>query len=187
MKRADIARTVLGMEILIDTREQDTERARRRAEAFEIPTARAMLDFGDYTYQCTFPDGSTLHDLSGRVRPLCAVERKMHLDELAQCFTRGRERFTAEFERAAHADAPIWLLIENGSWEAILRRAYRTQMAPASLMGSILAFSERYGAHVVFCQEYTTPILIREILKRDLRERLERGEFDSHARMDQIT
>lgn len=177
MKRAEIARVIAGAQIIIDTREQDTERARRRARAFEMPTARATLDFGDYTYNCTFPDGSILHDLSGRVRPLCAVERKMNLDEVAMCFTSGRERFTAEFERALAAGAPIWLLIENGSWEAVLRGAYRSRITPASLMGSLVAFSRRYDAHILFCQEATTPILIKAILLRDLRDRLEGGEF----------
>lgn len=178
MKRADIARMVAGIEILVDTREQDTERARRRLRAFECPVERCPLDFGDYTYQATFPDGSTLHDLSGRVTPLCAVERKMDLDELAQCFTRSRERFTAEFERATAAGASIWLLVENGSWEAVMRGRYRSHVSPVSMVGSLIAFSRRYNAHIVFCSEYTTPILIREILRRDLRERLEGGWFE---------
>lgn len=177
MKQAEIARVIAGAQIIIDTREQDTDRARRRARAFEMPTARATLDFGDYTYNCTFPDGSTLHDLSGRVRPLCAVERKMNLDEIAMCCTTGRERFTAEFERARDVGASMYLLIENGSWEAILRGAYRSRITPASFMGSLIAFSRRYGVHVMFCQEATTPMLIRAILLRDLRERLEEGEF----------
>lgn len=165
------------MEILVDTREQDTERARRRYEAFECPVQRATLDYGDYTYQVTFPDGHVLHDLSGRVTPLCMIERKMNLDELAACFTRGRERFTAEFERAQEAGADIWLLVENGNYEGILRGAYRTHVTPASFMGSLLAFSVRYGVHVVFCSEWTTAIMIREILRHDLKSRLERGEI----------
>lgn len=177
MTHAEIARMVLSMEILIDTREQDTERFRRRIKAFECPVKRATLDFGDYTYNATFPDGTQLVDLSGRVVPKCSIERKMDLDELAQCFTHGRERFTAEFERATAHGADFWLLVENGNYDGVLRGMYRSHIQPSAFLGSILAFTMRYNAHVVFCSEFSTARIIRDILRMDLRERLERGEF----------
>jgi hypothetical protein len=36
----------------------------------------------------------------------------------------------------------------------------------------------RYDLQVIFCKEDTSPTLIREILYRDLKERLTKGEFD---------
>ena len=36
----------------------------------------------------------------------------------------------------------------------------------------------RYNMNVIFCKEETSGRLIKEILFRDLKERLERGEFD---------
>ena len=187
LTRAQITRMVLGMTVLVDTREQDTDRARRRLDALEHPIERATLDYGDYAYNCTFPDGSCLLDLSGRVFPPCVIERKMNLDELAQCLCRGRERFTAEFERAKEHGADIWLLVENGSMDGILRSSYRTKIAPAAFLGSVLALQRRYGVHLVFCSEYSTPTIIRSILRADLRELLEKGWYNdaTNTRMDQ--
>lgn len=42
---------------------------------------------------------------------------------------------------------------------------------------SVVAFMVRFNLNVIFCKEETSGDLIREILYRDLKERLERGEF----------
>ena len=70
-----------SFEILVDTREQDTERAHKRYASFGVPIRRAALNYGDYTYNATLPDGKQIHDISQTVIPVCAVERKMNLDE----------------------------------------------------------------------------------------------------------
>jgi len=92
-----------SMEILIDTREQPTERARKRYERFGCPYRRATLSYGDYACNAVLPGGEAIYDPKKTVEPLCVVERKMSLDELAACFCKGRQRFTNEFERAAAA------------------------------------------------------------------------------------
>ena len=98
--------------VLVDTREQDTVLFRKRMKALGLPYVRHKLDFGDYS--CfVLADGAEL-DLSASF----AIERKMNLDELAQCYTRGRKRFEREFERAKAAGARIYLLIEDASWES---------------------------------------------------------------------
>lgn len=163
--------------VLVDTREQDTARSRRRFRAMGAPVLRATLDFGDYAATATLPGGRPLLDLSSRVRPLCVIERKMDLDELAMCLTRGRDRFRREMERAKDAGATVWLLVENGNWEALLAGRYRSRFQPKAYLGSLVAWSVRYGMRVLFCDELTAPILIREILYRDLKERLLSGEF----------
>jgi hypothetical protein len=106
-----------------------------------------------------------------------AIERKMNLDELAGCFGEGRERFEREFRRASEAGAQMWLLVEGGSWEGIYDHRYRSRMIPASLAGSIFAFCERYDLRLIFCSERTTGRIIRGILERNLKDRLEGGEF----------
>ena len=40
-------------EILVDSREQDTERARKRYSSFGVPYRRATLSYGDYAYNAT--------------------------------------------------------------------------------------------------------------------------------------
>lgn len=42
---------------------------------------------------------------------------------------------------------------------------------------SVIAFMVRYNLNIIFCKEETSGDLIKEILYRDLKERLERGEF----------
>ena len=177
MRPCEIERVLESVTILIDTREQATERSRRRAKALGAPVSRAVLDYGDYAMNAVLPDGTEIYDTSQRISPTCAVERKMHLDELAECFTRGRARFEREMQRAKAAGSGIWLLVENASWEALLNGRYRSKLPAKSLLASVTAWAMRYGLHLVFCDEFTTPILIREILYRDLKERLTNGEY----------
>lgn len=166
-----------SMEILVDSREQPTERARKRYERFDCPYRRATLSYGDYAYNARLPDGSMIYDAESTVSPHCVVERKMDLDELAACFCKGRKRFTREFERATEAGARIYLITENASWENLLNGKYRTRMRAAAFKASVIAFMVRYNLNVSFCKEETSGELIKEILFRDLKERLERGEF----------
>ena len=107
-------------QIIADTREQNTNQAAERFKSFGFPVQRATLSYGDYCGNILLPNGKWLLDVSSTVNPMCVVVRKMSLDELASCFTSGRNRFRKEFERAAESGAKIYLLTENGSWEGIM-------------------------------------------------------------------
>lgn len=155
------------MQLLVDTREQPTEQFTRRMETAALPYKRRKLNAGDYSCICPLPDGSEL-DLSGEV----VIERKMSIDELAMCFGTERKRFTAEFDRALEAGTKVYLLVEGATWEKILAHKYRSKLNEKALLASILAFGARYNAPVIFCQKETTGRLIREILVRELKERL---------------
>lgn len=174
--RFAIEDSLASMTILHDTREQQTDRARRRYAAFGVPTEAAVLDYGDYTYQAQLPDGRLVYDTSGRIEPICAVERKMNLDELAACFTRERKRFEAEMIRCKDHGGRMFLLVENATWENLLLGRYRSKFAPEAYLASIVAWTIRYDLQVIFCTQDSSPRLIREILYRDLKERLERGD-----------
>ena len=50
MTPIEMERILDSMTILRDTREQNTARARRRYKAFGLPCKKAVLDYGDYTY-----------------------------------------------------------------------------------------------------------------------------------------
>lgn len=173
----DQRKALENMEVLVDTREQPTERSKKRYKSFGVPYRRATLTFGDYTYSTTI-NGKPLYESGKPITPrFCAVERKMDVDELAQCMTRSRDRFKAEFERARNAGARIYLVVENGSWECIRSGAYRTRVKPRAFLASCMAFMIRYNAQIIFCREESTGQLIKEILYRDLKERLENGEL----------
>lgn len=171
-------RAVLNtFKILVDNREQRTERAKRRYQSFGVPWAHATLNYGDYTYNAVLPNGKHIQDVSETLFPSCVVERKQNLDEMAQCFTRGRDRFKREFERAAEHGCRIYLLCENSTWENLLNGAYRSQLHPNAFKASVIAWTIRYNANLIFCKEETSGQIIKEILYRDLKERLERGEY----------
>ena len=170
MTNFEIDRCLESMVLLVDTREQPTERMKRRLETTGLPYVRQKLDAGDYSCRCTMPCGKEL-DFSSRV----AVERKMNLDELCLCFGRERPRFEREFERAAGRGCRIYLLVEGGSWEKAYAGRYRSLLSPKALVASLEAFRARYGMQLDFCKEETTGKLIREILYRELKEYLQGG------------
>jgi hypothetical protein len=101
----------------------------------------------------------------------------MNLDELANCLGKQRDRFEREFIRAREAGAKVILLVENASWENLINGKYRSLMNPKAYLASIAAWTIRYDLGLIFCKEETSGVLIKELLYRDLKERLESGEL----------
>lgn len=163
-----------SMSILIDNREKPSERARKRYKAFDCPYSRATLNYGDYTYNFTLPGGNKLFNdetICGDV----VIERKMNLEELSSCFCQQRSRFSKEFKRASEHGAKIYLLTENATWENLINGRYKTKFNQKAFLASITTFMARYNISIIFCKEETSGKLIKEILYRELKERLERG------------
>lgn len=156
--------------ILVDTREQATARAKKRYQAFKQYERRA-LKFGDYSIETSAPNGEKIN-----LENAVSIERKMHLDELCNCFCQGRERFEREFLRAKSAGAHIYLLIENNSLDDAYNGKYRSRMNPSALTASIFAWCIRYEIVPVFISAEKSGIAIRDILMRELKERLESYE-----------
>ena len=163
MHPVEVKRQLSGLVCLVDTREQDTPRARRRLDGIGLPIERTALLFGDYSARCGALD----------LRNAVSIERKMDLDEIANCYCRDRPRFEREFERARTAGAKVYLLVENGSWEQAYTGRYRSRMRPEALVASITAWLARYNCQLLFCREETSGKLIRDILFREMKERLE--------------
>jgi len=153
------------MSVIVDTREQDTPQSRRRYKAIGVPVLRRKLDYGDYTAAFTLPDGSEFV-----LDKIAVIERKMHLDELEQCFTKGRKRFAAEFDRAKEAGATVYLLIENATWDSAYLGSYKSHMAPQAMTASMLAWSARYGCRIIMVSERFSGRMIHDILLREARE-----------------
>lgn len=164
-----------SMQILVDTREQPSKRAEKRYRSFQCPYERRKLEYGDYTYNFQLPDQSWYYPEDEQIQPAVAIERKMNLDELAMCFTKDRKRFEAEFERAKEAGAKIYLLVENASYENLYNGKYRSLFNPAAYTASVWAWAARYDLIPVFCKEETSGKIIKDILYRELKERLEKS------------
>ena len=177
MEIFDQKEVLKSFSVIADTREQPTDKSRRRYASMGVPVERATLDFGDYTWNAVLPDGRPIYDTENRIQPTITIERKESLDELAQCFTRSRDRFRREFQRAADHQARIFLIVENASFEKLVNGRYRSRFNPNAFLASVTAYTVRYNMNLLFCKEDTSGRLIKEILYRDLKERLERGEF----------
>lgn len=177
MERLEIEACLDSMSVFVDTREQPSVRAKRRYADFGCPWERRKLDYGDYTYNFILPNGRLLWLPSDEIKPSVSIERKMGLEELSTCFTRDRKRFEAEFERAVLNNATVYLLVENATWENLINGKYDTRFNPKAFLASLTAYMARYNIKPVFCKAETSGKLIKEILYRELKERLEHGEY----------
>lgn len=167
-----------SMVVLVDRREQPTARAKKRYESFETPYRKATLSYGDYAYNVLLPDGKWLFDEDKTLTPFMAIERKMNLDELAGCFTHSRDRFKREFQRAKDNGARIFLLVENASWENLMSGHYSSKFNQKAFFASMCSWLIRYDIQLVFCKEDTSGKIIKELLYRDLKHRIESGLMD---------
>lgn len=168
-----------SLTIIVDTREQSTERARKRYQSFGVPYKRAALNYGDYAYTAQLPSGKWLYEDNKVISAPMVIERKMNLDELAQCFTRDRDRFEREFLRAKANNARVFLLVENSTWENLINGKYRSKFNAKAYLASLCAWIVRYDLQLIFCKEETSGKIIKEFLYRDLKERIDRGEYDT--------
>ena len=101
----------------------------------------------------------------------------MSLTELSGCFCQGRDRFQREFEREREKNASVWLLVEDATWEKLLSGRYQTKFKPNAFLASITAWSIRYDLKLIMCRHEVSGQMIREILYREFKERLERGDY----------
>ena len=69
------------------------------------------------------------------------------------------------------------MLIENASWEKVISGKYRSKMSPNALMASMTAWMARYDTQIVMCDEIISSVMIREILFREVKERLAEVEY----------
>ena len=168
MNHFDVEQSLQNMVILADTREHPNAAYRKRIKQMGVPVESVALSYGDYSCRTVLPDG-TDYTMTDKV----AVERKMSLDEVCGNFGRNRKRFIAEFERAKADGARVYLLIEGASWTDIFAGKYRSRYSAKSLFASIIAWIARYGSVPIFCQADETGKIIAEIMKRELKERLE--------------
>jgi hypothetical protein len=100
----------------------------------------------------------------------------MSLDELCMCYGRDRRRFEREFERAKKLNAKIYLLIENATMENALNGKYKSKLNKNAFTASLFAWLARYDCQLIFCKAESTPRVIREIIYREIKERLEQED-----------
>lgn len=130
--------------VVVDTREQlpflfDT------VKPLPGEVVKATLTTGDYSIQ-------------GLEKQVC-VERKSHSDLFGSCGS-GRDRFEREFQRMAEMEYAA-LVIEQ-DWKTMFTRPAVVRMpapddpgysgmAPESVLGTLIAWSQRYRVHIWAC------------------------------------
>lgn len=177
MSPIEIEECLESMIVLADTREQPSARSEQRLSSLGVPYRRQKLNYGDYTYSFTLPDGKELFASDVPVNGHAVIERKMNLEELSQCFCQSRDRFTREFQRATDQGASIYLMVEDGNWEKLIHGRYKTKFNSKAYLASAVAWMARYKTQFIFCQHEISGQLIKEILYRELKERLESGFY----------
>jgi len=177
MNPVEIENCLDTMIVLVDTREQPSERSAQRLNSLGVPYRRQTLSYGDYTYDFVLPNGKELFGPEETANGHVVIERKMNLEELSGCFCQSRARFKKEFEKAINNKASTYLLIEDGNWEKLMHGRYKTKFNSKAFLGSVTAWMARYNTHIIFCQHEISGQLIKEILYRELKERLENGFY----------
>lgn len=137
-----MAQGIEPLTVLVDTREQTPW-----SFGPGVVTLRASLPSGDYS----------LPGLTDKF----ALERKS-LADLVGSLTSGRDRFMREMERLALFDFAA--IVVEGSLENVIRKEYRSEASPSSIMGSCAMIHARYGVPTIWCSTRACAILYAEKL-----------------------
>jgi ERCC4-type nuclease len=132
--------------ILIDTREQDLHIA-KQLDIYGIKYERKKLDFGDYSFVA---DGKSYE------RQI-VIERKGSIDELIGNFTKGRDRFRREFERAKGCKV---ILMVEASVEQLEKGQYRSRMSPKDLKSFLSTWRNKFQLDLQFVEKSHSCVFI---------------------------
>ena len=134
------------MTILVDTREKDSKHITDWFDKKKIPYKSKALSNGDYSF--FIPANPALNiDRDLYFDQEIAIERKGGLDELSGNFTQHRTRFEEEM---ATYPGKMYLLIENASYDNIIKGNYQTKFSAKAFLGSLHTFNHRYNLHITF-------------------------------------
>lgn len=160
------------MTILVDTREQKNKHITDYFDSKKIPYTSKKLDFGDYSAMIpTNKDLGIMRDLY--LSDAVAVERKNSLDELAGNLGNERQRFENELLRSV--GAKLYLLVENGSWQAIHQQAYKSEYSAKAFIASLKCFEARFNTSTDFVLSPYSGMFIHTTLYYHCREYLLKG------------
>jgi len=111
----------------------------------------------------------------------CAIERKSMAD-LAACVGPERDRFQRELIRLR--GYPCRALVVEASLQDILAHSYRSQTAPAAVLGSLAAWATRYQIPVWFCGDpagaAAVTLAILRNYRREVHDLLRKLDSDSN-------
>jgi len=165
---AEIEAALNTIVVLVDTREKIWGHIQSGLKNLGCPFEIKGLNFGDYSYKYTSPEG-----IEYSCENEIVIERKANAEEISGNFTRGRQTFSREFERASKANAEVFLLIENCNWGVIDNHDYRTNFNPKSFEASLWSWMFKYNIKLQFCNSAFTANLIHGLFRYHLKNKLE--------------
>jgi ERCC4-type nuclease len=177
MDNFELQNILKSFSVIVDTREQPTARAKKRYADMGVEYNRAVLDYGDYTYDFMLPNGKWLHEDVGAVQGDSVIERKMSLRELSGNLCQNWDRFCREFDRAKEHGASVYLLVEDASWVKIFTGKYGTKFNSKAYLHRLLKLIGTYQIKPIFVPKDLSGQMIYEILYREAKRRLESGEY----------
>ena len=149
--------------IICDTREQKNEHIIKFLDEAGIKHVSEKLNSADYSF---YLEG---HSDLGMDRSVL-IEKKNSLSEIAGNFTKDRGRFKREFERLSGEH--IHLVIEDATWRKVRNKSWRSAFSSSAMAASILTWQIRYTCPVWFVGVDESPLLIYNIIKYEVFEKL---------------
>lgn len=157
--------------ILIDTREQENKHILSYLDKKKVPYKYLKLNHGDYSFYLPANEKLGIHrDLY--FTNIVTVERKGSLEELSGNFTKGRANIEEEFIRKR---GKMYLMIENSTYEDILKHNYNTKYEPLSFIATLNSFETRYDLKTAFVTKAAAGNFIYHKFYYYLREYFTRG------------
>ena len=129
--------------VLIDSREKQNLHILKRLSELQIPYKVKALKYADYSFEW---NGKSYEN------EIC-IERKNSITELCGNLARGKFRFRNEFDKATAFRCKIILMVEDGSWEKIENREYRSQFSPAELKSRIKTWCNKFQLELSFVEK----------------------------------
>lgn len=154
----EIQKILKNIIIIVDSREKSARHITDYFDKHKIKYEVMALPSGDYSFAL---EAMPELDLPFRTYYFndILLERKSSLEELSGCFAQTRERFNHEWSRC-YAKRK-YLMIENASYEDLVKGNYDTQYNSKSFLGSLHSFNAKYGLEVVFMpNKEMSPIFI---------------------------
>ena len=164
----EIEALVKTIVVLIDTREQKNIHITDYLDKIKVPYKEMALDHGDYSFYIPKNEAYGItRDLY--FTDIVTVERKGCLEELSGNFCNGRARIEEEFTRKK---GRMYLMVEDATYEDIVRHNYDTQYNPVSFIATIDTFEARYNIQTSFISKVAAGYFIYHKFKYHLREYL---------------
>lgn len=144
------------MIIVVDTREKD------EYTFGDIVTIRQKLDAGDYS----------VAGLEDRI----AIERK-EIDDLVGTVIYRKDRFHTEL--CALARMEFAAVVVEASLTDILEHRYKSDVRPASVIGTLVAIIVEYGIGILFCDNRQIACHVTQSILKRFSDKYQRGQNET--------